>query len=200
MRKGDKVNHFTPTPRLPPLKFCVRLTTVIGITAGRKQMVPGITFSIHGSIMEWKAVIFIWSLILVIAESKTCLKNEVIGHREGNIYTCDDPLKQRCCEEGTQFTCCEPAFDANLTGQLQLWGTVALMILVMAFIYLYYAKDREVFKRETLQLAIDNFTSKFRKGNKKSFSQLDESVDESKHDSGGIPGLRTDTEKSFLKT
>ncbi|KAK6185929.1 hypothetical protein SNE40_008060 [Patella caerulea] len=124
-------------------------------------------------------ILWIWILMLPFLECKICLKNDVIGYREGNLYTCNDPEKQDCCERDKEFTCCVPTTENNVVEQLQLWGSIALMISVMAFVYLYYAKDREIFRRETLQLAVDNFLSKFRFRRKKpkSFTQLEESND-----------------------
>ncbi|KAL4225160.1 hypothetical protein ACF0H5_015853 [Mactra antiquata] len=71
-------------------------------------------------------------------EGKECLKNSQIGRRENNIYNCDDPYYPECCEVNREFTCCEEKLSKTLREQLQLWGTVAIFILLLYIVYLYF--------------------------------------------------------------
>ncbi|XP_045176050.2 uncharacterized protein LOC123536735 [Mercenaria mercenaria] len=78
-----------------------------------------------------------------ISNGKQCLKNDDIGWREGNIYECLDPLYPACCEVYRKFTCCEEPRNKNMREQLQLWGTLSLIALLLLVVYLYYNNDSQ---------------------------------------------------------
>ncbi|XP_025088275.1 uncharacterized protein LOC112560567 [Pomacea canaliculata] len=95
----------------------------------------------------------IWSA-LPGAVTKECLKRDVLGHRENNVYSCDHPVFTECCEHQGRFTCCEPVVDKSLKEQLQLWGMIAAMLVVGAMIYTCVVRDGSVFEAETLKEAV----------------------------------------------
>lgn len=64
-----------------------------------------------------------------------CYKNEDIGDRDGNVYHCEEGDLTRCCVEHNAPTCCQSESSKNLEEQLQLWGTVAAMVLAVIIIF-----------------------------------------------------------------
>ncbi|XP_060600647.1 uncharacterized protein LOC132754074 [Ruditapes philippinarum] len=88
-------------------------------------------------------LIFILLSKIPVSNGKQCLKNDDIGWREGNIYSCTDPSKPACCEVFNEFTCCEEPKVKNLREQIQLWGSFIAIALILFIIYLYYNNDAQ---------------------------------------------------------
>ncbi|XP_052066303.1 uncharacterized protein LOC127705959 [Mytilus californianus] len=114
--------------------------------------------------VSWLKV-FLVSFFEFTIDATECLKNDDIGWRQGNIYSCNDQTKSECCEKDHKFTCCEPAKDTTLREQFQLWGVVAFFIMIIFIIYMYLKKDVEIFTRPTLK---DSILSLVRANNRQS--------------------------------
>ncbi|RUS89554.1 hypothetical protein EGW08_002672 [Elysia chlorotica] len=86
------------------------------------------------------AIIIIVALVEHVSGTK-CYKNEDLGDRDGNVYHCEEGDLTRCCVEHEAPTCCQSESSKNLEEQLQLWGTVAAMILAIALIFVCCKND-----------------------------------------------------------
>ncbi|XP_078334372.1 uncharacterized protein LOC111117980 isoform X2 [Crassostrea virginica] len=80
-----------------------------------------------------------------------CLKNDDIGYRQGNIYSCNDPDFSACCEMDGQFTCCEPNHVKNTREQIKLWGSICVFVLVIVAVYTCLHRDVQWISSQTVQ-------------------------------------------------
>ncbi|XP_011422797.3 uncharacterized protein LOC128178568 [Crassostrea angulata] len=80
-----------------------------------------------------------------------CLKNDDIGYRQGNIYSCNDPDLSACCEMDGQFTCCEPNYVKNTREQFKLWGSICVFVLVIVGVYTCLHRDVQWISGQTIQ-------------------------------------------------
>ncbi|GFO39609.1 hypothetical protein PoB_006611400 [Plakobranchus ocellatus] len=103
-------------------------------------------------------IISTWQASGDVSASK-CYRNEAIGDRDGNVYYCNSKDLSRCCVENEAPTCCKSESAKNLEEQLQLWGTVAAMILAIALIFICCKNDIACCTSDTsLRERIQNFS------------------------------------------
>ncbi|XP_046546081.1 uncharacterized protein LOC124256167 [Haliotis rubra] len=87
------------------------------------------------------ALVLILQLYIDVVWGKQCLKNQQLGDVTGNTYQCEDATKPECCEKDSSFTCCEPAATRNLIEQVQLWGIVSAIAIIIGVLLFCLCKD-----------------------------------------------------------
>ncbi|KAH9505381.1 hypothetical protein Btru_058576 [Bulinus truncatus] len=89
----------------------------------------------------WKTI-FIFSVVFIEAVvGGKCYKDESIGDNDGNVYYCNAVGLTRCCTEKGERTCCVEIAEKNWKEQLQLWGIVAGMIVLIAILFICCKND-----------------------------------------------------------
>ncbi|XP_069985917.1 uncharacterized protein [Penaeus vannamei] len=81
------------------------------------------------------------ALALPVESKKECFA-DLNGPKDdpNNIYKCAD--SEKCCQEGGEPTCCrEKDTDVAIWDQVKLWGTLSVMILVLALVMWYCRHD-----------------------------------------------------------
>ncbi|XP_070184254.1 uncharacterized protein [Littorina saxatilis] len=77
---------------------------------------------------------------LISSDATKCFRSEDLGNAEGNVYHCYED-KPDCCEQDSEFTCCEAESSKTWKEQLQLWGTVAGVVAVMLLVCCCFKSD-----------------------------------------------------------
>ncbi|XP_076450047.1 uncharacterized protein LOC143286387 isoform X2 [Babylonia areolata] len=100
-------------------------------------------------------------LLFVGTDSRRCQKREEVGERVNNHYECPHPVFSQCCERHKRFTCCEPNWPRNLREQLQLWGTLGVVVVVVATVCTCLLKDTDLIRSATAKEALGTLTHTF---------------------------------------
>ncbi|XP_071104866.1 uncharacterized protein [Haliotis cracherodii] len=90
-----------------------------------------------------------------------CFRAESLGHREGNLYYCNDPALPLCCEKDSTHTCCKAETARNMNDQLILWGFMALTIMCFGGVYYYFSKEGDYWESPTMRLAAGHMARRF---------------------------------------
>uniref|UniRef100_A0A2C9LRK7 Uncharacterized protein n=1 Tax=Biomphalaria glabrata TaxID=6526 RepID=A0A2C9LRK7_BIOGL len=88
----------------------------------------------------WTSLFLVIALFEVVSGGK-CYKEESLGDAEGNVYFCNAAGLTRCCTENSERTCCVEIAEKNMKEQLQLWGIVAGMIILIAILFICCKND-----------------------------------------------------------
>ncbi|CAG5120862.1 unnamed protein product [Candidula unifasciata] len=99
--------------------------------------------------------------MIVQSYGKVCVKREELGNREGNLYNCDNPDLNECCERNRTFTCCQPAVVAIWHDQLWLLLSVVVLAVLMCVVISWCYGQSEFFRSPTAKDAAKNWKDKF---------------------------------------
>ncbi|XP_005105910.1 uncharacterized protein LOC101850982 [Aplysia californica] len=117
----------------------------------------------------WKSCLCALSSLLIlllvcfveVVVGEKCYRDDSLGDRDGNVYHCESKDLPRCCIENAEPTCCMSESDKNWKEQLQLWGTVAAVIVVLGILFVCCKNDVSFCNNESsLKERWDNFRHK----------------------------------------